>query len=179
MCSISADSFVSVHQVIENALVFGFIGLLPILSGAFAPTSVMIMTGVSIYKLYNRGAGRGPSNDMEMYQKTFKMKPFALTVAACLLSMGIGALLSQVRGASAQLLHANSYMPTTSSHHLLHTTSSHHLVRIPPRTYTTSYIPPQVLVGIIGIAEELLITLSVAFTLGTACSVFKLDESIY
>jgi hypothetical protein len=36
-----------------------------------------------------------------------------------------------------------------------------------------------VLVGIIGIAEELLITLSVAFTLGTACSVFKLDESIY
>lgn len=123
--------FVSLHQVIENALVFGFIGLLPILSGAFAPTSVMIMTGVSIYKLYNRGAGRGPSNDMEMYQKTFKMKPFALTVAACLLSMGIGALLSQVWGASAQLLHANSYIPTTSCTPPLYT---------PPRTYTTSFI---------------------------------------
>ena len=92
---------------------------------------VMIMTGVSIYKLYNRGAGRGPSNDMEMYQKTFKMKPFALTVAACLLSMGIGALLSQVWGASAQLLHANSYIPTTSCTPPLYT---------PPRTYTTSFI---------------------------------------
>merc|ERR1712070_97767 len=118
-------------EVVENALIFGVLGLMPAISASFAPTSIMMMTAVSIYKLYNRGAGRGPSNDMEMYQKQFKLKPFALTVAACLFSMGIGALLSQV------------------------------------------------LVGIIGIAEELLITLSVAFTLGTACSVFKLDESIY
>merc|ERR1712046_270691 len=47
-------------EVIENALVFGFIGLLPILSGAFAPTSVMIMTGVSIYSSTAAAPAGGP-----------------------------------------------------------------------------------------------------------------------
>jgi len=118
-------------EVVENALIFGVLGLMPAISASFAPTSIMMMTAVSIYKLYNRGAGRGPSNDMEMYQKQFKLKPFALTVAACLFSMAVGAMISQV------------------------------------------------LIGLVAIAEELLITASVAISLAGACSIFKLDESIY
>jgi len=79
--------------LIENALVFGVIGLLPAISKGWSSSSVGLGFAVGLYKLYNRGIPN--TNDMGAEMRPPKVRPVALAAGITILAGAIGATLSQ------------------------------------------------------------------------------------
>lgn len=61
--------------LLENAAVFGAIGLLPMLSKGWASSSVGIGFAVGLYKLYNRGVPQSSGMGAEMRPPKVEMRP--------------------------------------------------------------------------------------------------------
>lgn len=80
--------------LVENAVVFFVIGMLPSLSKGWASSSVGLGFAVGLYKLYNRGVPE--TNEMSAEMRPPKVKPVALAAGLTILFGAIGATLSQV-----------------------------------------------------------------------------------
>jgi len=79
--------------LIKNVVVFGIIGMLPVITTSWAPTSISLGFAVSLWLLYNRGVEQ--SGDMGAEMRPPKPKPLIMAVGITLLSAGICATLSQ------------------------------------------------------------------------------------
>jgi len=82
-------------ELTKNSIVFGCIGLLPILAISWASTSVSLGFAASLYLLYNRGAP-DTGNDMDAAMRPPKVRPLLLSAGITLLMGAVGATLSQV-----------------------------------------------------------------------------------
>jgi len=80
----------------KNALVFGAIGFLPVISKSWAATSVGLGFAVSLYLLYNRGVPESSSSEMGMEMRPPKAKPLILATGFTLLAGALGATVSQL-----------------------------------------------------------------------------------
>ncbi|KAL1524724.1 hypothetical protein AB1Y20_019607 [Prymnesium parvum] len=85
----------SKEALTKNAIVFGVIGLLPMLSLSWASTSVSLGFAVALYLLYNRGAP-DTGNDMDAAMRPPKVRPLLLSVGITFLMGAIGATVSQL-----------------------------------------------------------------------------------
>lgn len=85
----------SKQMLTKNAIVFGAIGLLPILSLSWASTSVSLGFAAALYLLYNRGAP-DTGNDMDAAMRPPKVRPLLLSVGITFLMGAIGATFSQL-----------------------------------------------------------------------------------
>jgi len=89
--------------LVKNGAVFGLIGLLPLVTAAWASTSVGLGFAISLYLLYNRGVP--DQGDMGADMRPPKPKPLIMAVGITLLSGSIGAtVLSASAGIVCRLL---------------------------------------------------------------------------
>jgi len=83
------------QYLIKNLGVFGVIGLLPVLSKAWASTAVGIGFATALFLLYNRGVP-DTSNDMDADMRPPKARPLLLATGFTLLAGAIGGTFSQL-----------------------------------------------------------------------------------
>lgn len=83
----------SKEELSKNTVVFGCIGLLPILALSWASTSVSLGFAASLYLLYNRGAP-DTGNDMDAAMRPPKVRPLLLSTGITVLMGAVGATLS-------------------------------------------------------------------------------------
>lgn len=81
------------QYLLKNLGVFGVIGLLPVLSKAWASTSVGIGFATSLFLLYNRGVPDS-SNDLDAEMRPAKVRPLLLAAGITVLAGALGATLS-------------------------------------------------------------------------------------
>ena len=63
------------QELTTNSIVFGCLGLLPVLSPTWASTSLMLGFAVSLYLLYNRETMPTPSNAMSVEARPAQVRP--------------------------------------------------------------------------------------------------------
>jgi len=83
------------QYLVKNAAVFGAVGLLGVLSKAWASTSVGLGFATGLFLLYNRGAPES-SNDMDAEMRPPKVRPLLLAAGITILAGALGATLSQL-----------------------------------------------------------------------------------
>lgn len=81
--------------LLTNLCIFGVLGVMPIISRTFASTSISLAFGLSMFRLYNRGAPE-TSNDEELQLRAPSKKAAVLTLGICMLSAALGGVASQL-----------------------------------------------------------------------------------